>query len=187
MSSNHQFDYPDIHHLSAAEGWLDLGSCVEARRELRQLTPALRYHPEVLVLQWQISAKTRDWAQCLTLARSMTRKLPADPRAWILLAQSFYLCGQVSKAYETALSKVNAFPEAWPMLYDLARYSCLLGKRNEAHRYLYLALAIGDRKSLRRRALTDPDLEDLWKRSRTSGRQQAIQGQTRKRRRPALV
>jgi hypothetical protein len=44
------------HHLNAALGWLELGDHVEAYAELENITPALRSHPAVLELRWQISA-----------------------------------------------------------------------------------------------------------------------------------
>jgi hypothetical protein len=162
MSLNHQFTYPDAHYLLAAEGWLELGDSAAANQELEQITPALRAHPDVLLLRWHLCAQAKQQRPCLALARNLTRRRPTDPRGWIVLAQTFYLFGHLPKAYQTAVSKVNSFPTAWPLLYDAARYSCLLGKRHQAQKYLRLAMASGDKRALKRRALADPDLVGLW-------------------------
>jgi hypothetical protein len=42
-------DLPDIHHLRAAQGWLELGNHLEANEELEKIAPALRAHPSVLL------------------------------------------------------------------------------------------------------------------------------------------
>ena len=49
----------DTHHLSAAQGWLELGSHLEADKELDEITPELRVHPDVLEIRWQIYAKEK--------------------------------------------------------------------------------------------------------------------------------
>ena len=40
----------DLHHLRAAEGWLELGSPAEARSELTHISAKRLDHPDVLVL-----------------------------------------------------------------------------------------------------------------------------------------
>jgi hypothetical protein len=39
---------PDSLHLQAAQGWLELGSHIEANEELEKIAPQLRAHPDVL-------------------------------------------------------------------------------------------------------------------------------------------
>lgn len=41
-------EHPDVHHLRAAQGWLELGNHLEADKELERITPQLRAHPDVL-------------------------------------------------------------------------------------------------------------------------------------------
>ena len=162
MNADHPFPYPDAHYIAAAEGWLDLGNPVEAMSELEHVSPVLRMHPEVLLIEWHLRAKSRDWRPCLVLAHRVTERLPKDPRGWVALARTFYLCGEVPKAYKVAVSKVDLFPRSWPLLYDTARYACLLGKRRQAEQFLRLAMAAGDKRSIKSRAQSDPDLELLW-------------------------
>ena len=43
-----KLEHPDTLHLEAAQGWLGLGNHLEADKELDNITPALRSHPDVL-------------------------------------------------------------------------------------------------------------------------------------------
>ena len=50
---------PDLRHLQAAQGWLELGNHLEANEELENITPKYRAHLAVLELRWQIYAKAQ--------------------------------------------------------------------------------------------------------------------------------
>jgi hypothetical protein len=54
---------PDLMHPNAAVGWLGPGNWQEANEELEKITPAMRSHPDVLEVWWQIYAK----AGCVAL------------------------------------------------------------------------------------------------------------------------
>jgi hypothetical protein len=58
---------PDSHYLLAAQGWLELGDHLEADKELDEITPELRVHPDVLEIRWQIYAKEKKWLACLDI------------------------------------------------------------------------------------------------------------------------
>jgi predicted Zn-dependent protease len=163
MSVNNAIDYPDLHHLRAAEGWLELGNSSEASAELDQISRAYRVHPDVLVLRWHIYLAARKWHPCLVIARAVTESVPADPRGWLALAETFFCRGQVRQAYKIINAKVNAFPDSWRFQYDLARYACLLGKSDEAEFYLQRAMNVGNAKAIRRWAREDPAFEIIWK------------------------
>lgn len=55
------FSSPDSHHLRAAQGWLELGNHLEADKELDEITPQLRTHPDVLEVRWHIYAHAEKW------------------------------------------------------------------------------------------------------------------------------
>ena len=74
---------PDSHHLLAAQGWLELGSHVEASEELQKLTPRLRAHPYALELSWQTYAAAKKWDAALDIASTLTQLLPEHPFGWI--------------------------------------------------------------------------------------------------------
>ena len=165
-SSKHRIQpmgYPDLLFLQWAEGWLDLGSAREADRQLEEISGEWRWHPDVLSLRWQIHAQEQNWSECLLLAVAWTQQLPDDPRAWIALARSLYHKNRIPEAYQVMMGKASDFAGSWELLYDTARYACLLGKRKEAERFLVLAMGAGDAKAIWARALEDPDLERVWR------------------------
>ena len=49
--------------------------------------------------------------------------------------------------------------------YDAACYACLTGRLEQARQFLELAIAMGNAQEVKLRALDDPDLEPLWKKS----------------------
>src|SRR5258706_13055014 len=82
-SSVKAFSNSDVHHLRAAEGWVELGNHLEANEELEKITPELRAHPDVLALRWQIYAKAEKWNACLDIATAITKLAPDQPMGWI--------------------------------------------------------------------------------------------------------
>ena len=46
-------------HLTAAQGWLELGNHEEAFEELEQIDAPLRGHPDVLEVRWGIYASSQ--------------------------------------------------------------------------------------------------------------------------------
>jgi hypothetical protein len=48
------------------------------------------------------------------------------------------------------------------ILYNLACYSCMMGRLADAWAWLEMAFKVGDQKQLKLRALDDHDLEQLW-------------------------
>ena len=57
----------DCLHLQAAQGWLELGDHLEADKELDEITPQLRAHPDVLEVRWQVYAHAEKWKACVPL------------------------------------------------------------------------------------------------------------------------
>ena len=74
---------PDSHHLSAAEGWLLLGNHREANDELKQITLQARFHPDVLLVRWEIYARDQHWEFAHTIAHGMVALTPDEPVGWI--------------------------------------------------------------------------------------------------------
>lgn len=160
--SSGSLTYPDAHYLRRAEGWFELGNLREAEWQLEEISPNQRRHPDVLALRWQMYARDQDWDECLLLALSWTQQSAGDPRAWIALARAFYHKEQIAEAYAVCLARVNDFAKCWELLYDTARYACVLGNRRDAEHYLHLAMTAGDRQAVKLRALVDPVLAPLW-------------------------
>src|SRR3989442_12112403 len=91
---------PDLQHLQAALGWLELGRHLEANEELEKIMAPLRAHPDVLKVRWRIYAKAeRWWDACLEIARALTEMEPDKPGGWIDHAQNLNRLNRTQQAY----------------------------------------------------------------------------------------
>jgi hypothetical protein len=65
----------------------------------------------------------------------------------------------------SALSEIghscSHLPELWEISYNLACYTCQLGRLDEARQWFHRALTLGDEKAIKLEALDDPDLAPL--------------------------
>jgi predicted Zn-dependent protease len=154
---------PDSHHLSAAQGWIELGRHAEARAELSKIADRLQQHPEVLQVKWLICAHDKDWKSCLEIARNTVRCAPEMALGWINEANALFYMKRIEEAYDLLLPTVERFPDNFIIPYNLACYLCQLGKRDEAWNWFISAMRTGDRSAVKTAALRDPDLEPMWK------------------------
>src|SRR4051794_18921973 len=74
---------PDIHHLSAAVGWMELGNHAEAKLELAKVAPALAEHPDVLEATWAIHASEKNWTEALRAAEKIVAADPNRATGWL--------------------------------------------------------------------------------------------------------
>jgi predicted Zn-dependent protease len=158
------FEPPDSFYFSAAQGWLELGNCVEAAAELSHLRESLQPHPDVLELRWEIAARRNQWGEALVVARQLVGVAPERPSGW--LHQSYALRrvpGEgLRRAWEALLPVAEKFPDEPIVAYNLSCYACQLGELEQARTWFKRALESGGRERIRLRALRDPDLEPLW-------------------------
>jgi tetratricopeptide (TPR) repeat protein len=154
---------PDSHRLQAACGWFELGNPLEAHAELDSITAALRVHPDVLELRWQIYAAGQQWDSCLDVGTTLVTLASERPEGWRHRSVALHYLKRTPEAYELLLPAASIFNEDWAVLYDMACYACVLGRPEEARSWLEKALALGDSKKIYPIALADPDLEQLWK------------------------
>src|SRR5258707_1267208 len=102
---------PDIHHLNAAEGWLGLGSIVDAEQELEQLSPAVSSHPEVLRVRYHVSEQAKQWASALATAQQICQVVPETPFGWVHHAYALHELRRTREAYNVLKPVVDRFPE----------------------------------------------------------------------------
>lgn len=157
------FELSDLHRLNAAQGWLELGNHREANEELGKITAALRAHPAVLLLRWNVSALAKEWETCVDLAQALTKLAPDQEQGWINLGNSLYFCGRTQEAYDCVKPTLDRFSKNPILRYNLACYACQLGNLPEAKSWLEKAFDLDSNKTLKRLALEDPDLEPLRK------------------------
>ena len=158
-------DLPDIHYLRAAEGWFELGDGGEALHELDSISPGEKNHPAVLELRFEILAKKGEWDACRDIAEVITKCAPANAGGWLHLAYATRRAsgGTEQGAYDILHRVVEKFPNEPTIPYNLACYVCQLGRLSDARRWLKRAFAVGNVTQLKLMALSDRDLEPLWK------------------------
>ena len=155
---------PDIHHLSAAVGWLELGNREEAKAELSQIAEKLGEHPDVLEVKWAIAAHEKNWPEALKLARTIVAKYPLRPSGWLHQAYAIRRVegGGLQPAWDALFAVAENFPDHAVIPYNLACYACQLGKLDEARRLLKVAIGLCGKGEIKKMALNDEDLKPLW-------------------------
>ena len=155
----------DKRHLEAAEGWLGLGDAAEASKELESVSPEQNDHPDVLKARYGILAARNEWEAAAELARLLCKLRPKDSFGWIHQAYALHEMKRTQEAYDIVSSVIDKFPRDYLFCYNLACYSCQLGKTPDAWRWLEKAVKLSKR-DLQDMAMSDPDLEPLWARGR---------------------
>ncbi|MGO8698456.1 MAG: hypothetical protein ACLQVY_12135 [Limisphaerales bacterium] len=69
----------DLLHVEAADGWLGIGNCAEANEELEKITPAMRSHPDVLAVRYEVYARAKQWKHCIEIADVIAKLAPESP------------------------------------------------------------------------------------------------------------
>ena len=157
-----KFEPPDIHHLNAAQGWLELGRPDEAHAELELISAPLRGSPAVLEIRWQINAREKNWERCVELAEAIVKQAPGLSLGWIHRSYAMHELKQTRAALDALLPATPLFPKEWLIQYNLACYCCQLKELDRAMRFLEQAFKLGDTKQVKQMALNDGDLRELW-------------------------
>jgi hypothetical protein len=158
---------PDVFHLNAAFGWLELGNPSEAAADLERISPAHQNHPDVLEVRWQIRARLEQWESCLAIATSMCIHAPERPQGWLHLSVSLYRMKRTQEAWDALLPMAEKFPKSWVIPYDLSCYACQLSQTEQGRHWLRKAFALASSCDVKAIAMADPDLETLWPEIRT--------------------
>src|SRR5262249_12796393 len=88
---------------------------------------------------------------------------PENPLSWVHRSYALHELKRTAEARDNLLRVVENFPISATMRYNLACYECQLGRLEEAKEWLTKAFQLSDAKKMKLAALTDPDLEPLWK------------------------
>jgi predicted Zn-dependent protease len=153
----------DQRHLDAAQGWFELGNCVEATEELEQITPEMRGHPSVLEVRFHIYAAAKKWEYAAEIARAIAEFAPDNPFGFIHQAYSLHELKRTQEAWNVLLPVVDKFPKEYVIRYNLACYACQLGNLKEARAWLKKASDLAGTKQIELMALEDADLKPIWK------------------------
>jgi predicted Zn-dependent protease len=155
---------PDTHHLSAAQGWLELGNHIDANNELDEITPELRAHPAVLSVRYDVYAQAKKWNEAAEIAGALVKLMPEQSFTWICWAYATRrkTDGGIPEAKKILLEAESKFPAEYLLRYNLACYECQSGNLKEAMMWLQKAIDMAGKNDIRKIALDDPDLEPLW-------------------------
>lgn len=153
---------PDIHHVNAAQGWLELGNVTEAQAELERISAERQAHPAVLHVRWELSAMSRKWEKALELAGRLIELDPEEPLGWVHRSYALHELKRTAEARDSLLRVVEKFPVSATMRYNLACYECQLGRLEQARHWLQKAFRLGEAGKMRVAALQDADLKPLW-------------------------
>ena len=160
---------PDIHHLLAAQGWLELGNTCEAGEEIARIAPKNLDHPDVLEARWTVCASGERWEAGLEIAEALMRVAPERASGWLHRAYALRRVkdGGLQRAWDALRPGHDKFPKAEVISYNLSCYSAQMGRLEEAWEWLHKAMeAAGDVEVIKRMALDDADLMPLWDRIR---------------------
>lgn len=152
---------PDTHHLLAAQGWLELGNHLEADKELDEITPKLRAHPDVLEIRWEIYAKAKKWEPCVDIGLAIMKLDPQRPSGWIRHSFALHELKRTELAYTHLATVAEKFTDDWHVPYNLACYCAQLGRLKESETWFKKAVALDD-KAVPKAGIDDPDLKPLW-------------------------
>src|ERR1051325_4314168 len=157
---------PDVHQLSAAIGWLELGNAVESEAELRQLSAPAADHPDALEVWFALHAHRRDWPAALPVAERLVTVAPERASGWLHRAYALRRVpgGGLQAAWDALLPASKMFRSELTIPYNLACYSCQLGRIEEAWKWFRKAIRKREQERIVAMALADPDLEPLHRR-----------------------
>ena len=147
-------------HLSAAEGFFELGMYLEADAELDKIDPYCRATPEVLAVRVEIYRALEKWELMQVVAEKLANYDPAKAEWALAFAYATRRAASIKNAREILLNTLRLHPNDPSVHYNLACYECQLGNLQVAKQHLAQATKADSRFKLV--ALNDPDLESLW-------------------------
>jgi hypothetical protein len=155
---------PDLHHLKAAVGWLELGNPSESLIELDAMAEQFQQHADVLETRWLALAQLQRWEAAAKVARALIAAAPERPVGWLHHAYALRRAstGGLLAAFNALSPVVDKFPQESTIPYNLACYTCQMQRDvSETMAWLQQAIVAGGRKKIIAMALKDPDLEPL--------------------------
>jgi len=150
----------NLHHLTVAQGFLELGMFLDADAELDQIDPHLRYLPEVLEIKAQIYRELGNWELMLIVSCGLVRFNPTNVQWIVWRAFATRRAESLGAARAILLEAVERQPDAAIFHYNLACYECQLGAIEVAKARLQHAIRLN--KDWQLAALDEEDLHPLW-------------------------
>jgi hypothetical protein len=147
------------HHLSYAQGYLELGMLEEAAAELDALPAEAREALPVLALRAAILQEKQDWPALRLAAGEWVRRQPDEPAAWVTWAFATRRADSLAAAERILLEAERLHAAEATIQFNLGCYACQRGDLPEARRRVDRAIALDEKFT--ELAATDSDLEPL--------------------------
>lgn len=147
------------HNLRAALGFLELGDPDAAWEELESIPAEERAHPVVLRMRVQIYREKKRWMEMAEIARHLTEIEPGQPSHWTDRAWAERRHQGITVAEKTLLEALTRFPNEGIIYYNLACYSAVDGRTDEAKSLLGKAIELDP--VFRGLAVEDEDLKGI--------------------------
>jgi tetratricopeptide (TPR) repeat protein len=144
-----------------AQDCLNSGKSLEAGLKLEKIAPNYRAHPEVLKVRYEIFRRENRWHAALDVAQAFCRAVPDKVFGWIAQAESLHRLKLTKQAMDQLLLAVPKFPREPLIPFNLARFTCELGRLDESRRWLQRALTLGDTMQIAALAMAESDLDPL--------------------------
>ena len=145
--------------ILAAQGYHELGLYREAWRELDGLSSTAQQRADVLEMRVLILINEQKWREALTVSRRLSEVAPEEEGGWVHSAYCLHEMGQTDDAIKVLLAAPPSLREKAIFHYNLACYSCVLGRIEAAREALHRSFEID--KRYRDFARSDRDLEPL--------------------------
>jgi tetratricopeptide (TPR) repeat protein len=150
----------DLRHLTAAQGYVELGMHCDAEAELEEIEPEVRHVPEVLQVRVDIYHALKKWDLLQPVAKKLALFDPQNSQWWISWAYATRRVDSIEAARLILVNALEAISNEAMIHFNLACYECLLGNVEEARSRLTKAITLDS--ELRLMALQEKDLEPLW-------------------------
>jgi predicted Zn-dependent protease len=137
----------DWQNIQAAQGWTELGLFNEAADALGEVSESAKEHPEFLQTCWRIYAEFGRWTECWNIARTILAEDPANAMGHILFACAIENLRGVQDAYDYLRPVADRITDSITIHFNLACYSCGLGRLDEARTWLAVAFEASEADS----------------------------------------
>ncbi len=150
----------DDRHLTAAQGYLELGLFIEANDELEEMDADVRHLPEVLEVRLGVYRALEKWELVEVVARKLTQYDPDESRWRIEWSKAVALRGNAGAARLILLDGIKLTSGSGELYFALACLDATAGNIEAAKEALHSAIKAAP--ELRKRSLDEPALEKLW-------------------------
>jgi hypothetical protein len=153
----------DMHHLEAAEGWLDRKMYADCFDELEGIDYNNRGDGRELALRWKLYNRSGQYVPAANLALGIQRRFPNEPAGYVWRAVSLTALGCTQEAYDDLEAVAGKFDGLGMVPYVLAILAAQLQRMELARDWLVKAFATPDGQQLKLLALEEKELDAFWR------------------------